>query len=129
MQKGVRNVAVAGDTVYLRGGTYAFNGPGIIPVAGIYIEKRGISRQTDLLLGLPGEKPVLNFAKLTLSPTATCAGIRLDGASYLYFKGLEICYVPMPGTVSNNGLWANPGSYITLGEQMNFHHNSGPGLP
>ena len=42
MQKGV-NVAVAGDTVYLRGGTYAFNGPGYNSSCGVYISKSGAS--------------------------------------------------------------------------------------
>ena len=125
MQKGA-DVAVAGDTVFIRGGTYKIV-TGSSDSAGVTLSKSGTSdTQRINFFAYTGELPVFDFSELQLSKTATCAGIKITG-SWLHLKGLEISYVPMPGTVSNNGIWANGGSNNTF-ELLNLHHNNGPGL-
>jgi Right handed beta helix region len=125
MQKGA-DVAVAGDTVYIRGGTYKIVN-GSSDSAGVTLSKSGKSDTERInFFAYTGELPIFDFSQLQLSKTATCAGIKITG-SWLHLKGLEISYVPMPGTVSNNGIWANGGSNNTF-ELLNLHHNNGPGL-
>jgi hypothetical protein len=127
-QKGA-DVAVAGDTVYFRGGTYSYAGQGSGTAAeGVLLTKSGSSDTKRIYFwAYPNEKPIFDFSQLTLSKTATCGGIRLNNANWLYFKGLEIEGVPEPGTVANNGIWSNPGSNNTY-ELLNIHNISGPGL-
>ena len=126
MQKG-HDVAMAGDTVFLRGGTYTFRGQGANSNAGIYITKSGQSDTRRIcFFAYKDEKPVLDFSGLSLA-TSTSAGIRIDGSKWLHFRGLEICNVPQPGGSANNGIWCNPGSNIIF-ERLNLHHNAGPGL-
>jgi hypothetical protein len=126
LQKG-HDVAKAGDTVFIRGGTYAFVGAGANSTCGIYITKSGQSDSKRIYFwAYKAEKAVFDFAGLTLSG-GTSAGIRINGSSWLHFKGLEICNVPQPGGGANNGIWCNPGSNIIF-ELCVFHHNSGPGL-
>lgn len=126
MQKG-HDKAVAGDTVYIRGGTYSFRGRGANADAGIYITKSGQSDSRRIcFFAYRDEKPVFDFSGLSLE-SATGAGIRIDGSSWLHFRGLEICNVPQPGGKANNGIWCNPGSHIIF-ERLNIHHNAGPGL-
>lgn len=126
MQRG-HDAAGAGDTVYLRGGVYRIlKGP--IPGAGIHLTKGGTSEAKRICYwAYPGEKPVLDFAQAQLEPSATAAGIRIEGADWLYLKGLEIRNVPMPGKRSNHGIWANPTSNTRF-ENLDIHHNAGAGL-
>lgn len=125
LQKG-HDKAVAGDTVFIRGGTFAFSGKGAKDNCGVSISKSGESDSKRIyFVAYNHEVPVFDFANLTLS-NATGAGILVTG-KWLYFKGLEICNVPGPGTGANNGIWCNPCTNNTF-ELMNFHHNKGPGL-
>jgi parallel beta-helix repeat protein len=127
MQKGA-DKAVAGDTVFLRGGTYTFRGAGANSTAGVYLTKSGTSDSKRICFwAYKNEKPILDFAGVSFAST-TSAGIRINGANWLYFKGLEICNVPQPGgAAANNGIWANPTSN-TIFEMLDLHNNSGPGL-
>lgn len=126
LQKG-QDVAAAGDTVYIRGGTYAFRGPGANANAGIYITKSGQSDSRRIcFFAYQDEKPVFDFSGLTLA-TSTGAGIRINGSSWLHFRGLEIRNLPQPGGAANNGIWANPASN-TIFERLDIHHIAGPGL-
>ncbi|MFL5304281.1 MAG: right-handed parallel beta-helix repeat-containing protein [Polyangia bacterium] len=125
LQKGV-DVAVAGDTVYIRGGTYKV-ASGASSMAGVNFAKSGQSDSKRInYFAYAGETPVFDFSQLQLSASATSAGFYVTG-SWLHFKGIEISHVPMPGTVSNNGLWAVGASNNTY-ELLNAHHNSGPGI-
>ena len=128
LQKGA-DVAVAGDTVFIRGGTYTFNGAGAASNAGINITSSGQSAARMIYFwAYPGEKPVFDFsgAKFAVSP-AQSAGLKITNGNYLYFKGLEICNVPEPSGASNNGMWGDPISNSII-ELCNFHNNAGPGL-
>jgi hypothetical protein len=127
LQKG-HDMATPGDTVWIRGGTYAFSGKGATSECGVLIKKSGESHTKRIYFwAYKDEVPVFDFANLSLS-NATSAGIRINGSQWLHFKGLEVCNVPQPSSsASNNGIWANPCSH-TIFERMDFHHNHGPGL-
>lgn len=71
--------------------------------------------------------PVLafDFTKMTVSTTGYTHGFVIS-ASWLYFKGLEICNVPM-NMFSNNGVAVTSGGNDIF-ELLNMHHNSGNGI-
>lgn len=121
------DVAVPGDTVFIRGGVYKIK-KGPIAGAGIHLTKSGTSEAKRICFwAYPGEKPALDFSETQLEPSATAAGIWIEGGNWLHLKGLEIRNVPMPGKRSNPGIWANPTSN-TIFENLDIHHNAGAGL-
>jgi hypothetical protein len=123
LQKG-HDVAAAGDTVWIRGGTYAIVTPRTSG-AGITLTKSGTSDTNRIKYwAYPGEVPVFDFARMTISTTGYTSGFSVTG-SYLHIKGLEIKNVPM-NTRSNSGMGASGSNDIF--ELLNFHHNNGTGL-
>jgi uncharacterized protein (TIGR03382 family) len=124
LQKGV-NVAVAGDTVFIRAGTYRITTPANTG-AGISFTKSGTSDTNRIKYwAYPGEVPVFDFSGMTISTTGYTHGFVVSG-SWLHFKGLEIANVPM-NTFSNNGVAVSTGGYCIF-ELLNMHHNSGNGI-
>ncbi len=123
LQKGV-NTAVAGDTVYIRGGTYNITTPATSG-AGINFTKSGTSQSPINYFAYQGEVPVFDFTNMVISTSGYTHGFVIN-ASYLHFKGLEIRYVPM-NTFSNNGVAVTGGGYDIF-ELLNMHHNSGNGI-
>ena len=124
LQKG-NDAAAAGDTVFVRGGTYSITAPSNSG-AGITITKSGTSDTKRIYFwAYPGEIPVFDFSKMTISGSGYTHGFMVTG-SWLHFKGLEICNVPMNSS-SNCGMHIdNCGN--NLFELMNFHHNKGTGV-
>jgi MYXO-CTERM domain-containing protein len=124
LQKG-HDVAVAGDTVYIRGGTYRITTPAASG-AGIRITKSGTSDTNRIKFwAYPGEIPLFDFSGMTISTTGYTHGIVVTG-SWLHLKGLEVCCVPM-NSYSNNGVAVNGGGNDIF-ELMNMHHNNGNGI-
>ncbi len=124
LQKGV-NVAVAGDTVYIRAGTYAITTPATAG-AGVQFTKSGTSDTNRIRYwAYPGEVPVFDFTNMVISTTGYTHGFVVTG-SWLHFKGLEIAHVPM-NTFSNNGVAVSNGGNCIF-ELLNMHHNSGNGI-
>jgi len=124
LQKGV-NVAVAGDTVFIRGGTYRITTPSSAG-AGISFSKSGTSDTSRIKYwAYPGEVPLFDFSGMTISTSGYTHGFVVTG-SWLHFKGLEIANVPM-NTFSNNGVAVSNGGNCIF-EQLNMHHNSGNGI-
>jgi hypothetical protein len=124
LQKGA-NTAVAGDTVWIRGGTYSITTPNSSS-AGVNFSKSGTSDTNRIKYwAYPGETPVFDFAKMTISTTGYTMGFSVSG-SWLHFKGLELCNVPMT-TFSNNALSVTSGGNDIF-ELLNMHHNSGNGI-
>jgi hypothetical protein len=79
--------AVAGDTIYARGGTY-----NLTSTISIGSGKAGTAANPYSLVAYPGETPVLDFRGETYSATnAGQKGISLSG-SYWHIKGLTIQY-------------------------------------
>jgi hypothetical protein len=117
LQKG-NDKAVAGDTIFIRGGTYAMK-------TGISITKSGSSDTKRIyFLAYHNETPIFDFTDMSASSSA---GMLVSGCNWLHIKGLELCNVPQPsGATPNCVLCTNSGNIIF--EQCNFHHNSGTGL-
>ncbi len=75
LQKG-NDVATAGDTVYIRGGTYSITTPSTSG-AGITITKSGTSDTKRIYFwAYPGEVPVFDFSKMTISTSTYTHGYR-----------------------------------------------------
>ena len=123
MQKG-HDKASAGDTVFLRGGTYEIS-KGAAAAIGISITKSGKSDDERIYYwAYEDELPILDFSDLKLSG-GIGAGIRVQG-EWLHFKGLEIKNVKAPSG-ANNGIWCNPCTH-NIFEELDLHHIQGPGL-
>lgn len=115
---------VSGDTVFIRGGKYSITKP-YAADAGILIDRSGRENGRIYFLAYPGEKPVFDFSRMQISASSYTHGFVVSG-SWLYFRGLEICNVPM-NTNSNAGvLVKNAGNDVF--EQINSHHNKGAGF-
>ena len=124
LQKAV-NVAAAGDMVWIRGGTYKITTPATSG-AGVNFTKSGTSDTNRIKYwAYAGEHPVFDFSNLTVSTSGYTHGFVI-AASYLHFKGLEICCVPM-NTFSNNGVAVTSGGYDIF-EHLDMHHNNGNGI-
>ncbi len=72
--------SVAGDTIYVRGGTHSYN-------TTINISKQGSDTSWFSLLSYPGERPFLDFSSMPIS--GSLRGISLSG-SYWRVKGFDI---------------------------------------
>jgi hypothetical protein len=124
MQKGA-DVAGAGDTVYIRGGTYNITTPKTSG-AGVTFTKSGTSDTMRIsYFAYQGEVPVFDFTNMVLSTTGYTHGFVVTG-SWLHFRGLELRNVP-ENTRSNNAIAANGGGNVIF-ELLNMHHNSGNGI-
>jgi hypothetical protein len=71
-------IIVAGDTIYVRGGTHTYS-------ATINISKSGTVTNRCYLLAYPGERPLLDFSSQGLG----LRGIKLS-ANYWHIRGLDI---------------------------------------
>jgi MYXO-CTERM domain-containing protein len=119
------NTAVAGDTVWIRGGTYMITTP-VNSGAGISFSKSGTSSANINYFAYTGEHPKFDFTNLQISTTGYTMGMTVSG-SYLHFKGLEICCVPM-NMYSNNGISVTGSAAYDTFELLDMHGNSGNGI-
>jgi hypothetical protein len=104
------SVAVAGQTIYMRGGTYYYTET-------VTLSKSGNYANMYKIWAYPGEQPVLDFSGVT--PGAFARGFLITG-SFWHLKGLEIQYAP------DNGIKIEGNHNIV--EQCVFHHNQDTGL-
>ncbi|WP_416904410.1 right-handed parallel beta-helix repeat-containing protein [Micromonospora echinospora] len=126
-----QNAARAGDTVYLRGGTYAFtraNSGCASPTArvdAVTLNKSGSSGSPIRYWAYPGEKPVFDFSRMT--DNCRIKGFNVTG-SHLHLRGLEARGVPQNNTLNAEswGIWVS-GSNNTF-ELIDTHHHMGTGL-
>ncbi len=124
LQKGI-NTAAAGDTVWIRGGTYKITTPAS-SAAGVNFNKSGTSDTNRIKYwAYPGEVPVFDFSGLTISTSGYTNGFNVSG-SWIHIKGLEVANVPM-NMFSNNGISVNS-AHDDIFESLNLHHNSGTGI-
>jgi MYXO-CTERM domain-containing protein len=123
LQKGA-DTAVAGDTVWIRGGTYKITTPKTSG-AGIQLSKSGTSDTNRIKYwAYPGETPLFDFSNLTISTSGYTFGIVISG-NWVHLKGIEECCVPM-NTSANNG-FASEGTN-NIYELLNAHNNNGSGI-
>ena len=96
--KGV-STAVAGDTVYVRRGTYTYTGSS----TAITLPVKSGSSDTNRcsLIGYNGERPLIDFTAMT---GTSADGLKISG-SYWYVKGIDCKGAP------HNGIQINAGSY------------------
>jgi hypothetical protein len=117
------DTAAAGDTIYLRAGTYNCT-------AQITLSKSGTSdtNRTNIF-AYTGEVPVLDFSNFTLaSETSDHPAITVTG-SWMHLRGLEIANgkVGTSGSHSYSMLRTKNASNNTF-ELLNIHNGFGPGL-
>jgi hypothetical protein len=103
-------VAVAGDTIYVRGGVHSYG-------TTINISKQGTATQKFYLLAFPGERPVLDFSSMPFG--SSNRGIKLS-ASYWYIKGFDIF------KAGDNGMFVGGSNNVI--EFCSFSENSDTGL-
>ncbi|MBN2018660.1 MAG: right-handed parallel beta-helix repeat-containing protein [Sedimentisphaerales bacterium] len=103
-------MAVAGDTIYVRGGTHIYT-------TTITISKSGSAGARFYLFAYPGERPILDFS--AMSESSSNRGIRLSG-SYWHIYGLDIY------KAGDNGMNVS-GSYNII-EFCRFYENRDTGL-
>lgn len=122
LQKG-HDSASAGDTVWVRGGSYK-------PTKQIKLSKSGSSdTQRIKFFAYAGELPVIDFSGYVSTNKAADTPALLVTGNWLHLKGFEIANVPVgaSGDHSISALRSEGASNNTF-EFLNIHHNFGPGL-
>ncbi len=123
--------AQAGDTVYFRGGTYAY-AKGVNAcrsrtdtVDAILVNRSGSADKPIRYWSYPGEKPVFDFS--AMKDDCRVKGFDVS-ASHVHLKGLEIRGVPQNNNLNHEswGVWIN-GSHNVF-ELLDIHHIMGAGL-
>jgi hypothetical protein len=119
-----QQAASAGDTVYLRGGTFRFVSNSA--ANGVALNKSGSSGKPITYAAYEAEVPVFDFSGMTAAERIT--GIRVT-ASWIHLKGIEVKLVPQNRTDQNES-WGiyNDGGDNNVYELLNLHHNMGPGF-
>lgn len=119
-----QTAAAPGDTVWLRGGVYAFSGDKI--EIGVLLDKSGQPGKPIRYFAVEGETPVFDFFKL--ATRTRIRGFSITG-SWLQLRGIEVRGVQQILTNTNEswGIRVEGGSH-NLFERLNLHHNEGPGF-
>jgi hypothetical protein len=120
-----QTAAVAGDTVFFRGGDYKFVSSS--DEIGITLNKSGSSGKLIHYLAYPGEAPVFDFYGMTAQKRIK--GVLVTG-NWLHLKGIEMKGVPQSAALKAHEDWCvyvNGGSN-NIFENLNIHHNMGPGF-
>ncbi len=120
-----QTAAKPGDTVYLRGGTYFYKNT--TAALGVNLEKDGSPGNPIRYWNYPGETPVFDFFGMTAQQRIK--GVNVTG-SWLHLKGIEMKGVPQTAALKAHESWC---VYVNGGdnnvfEQLDLHHNMGPGL-
>ncbi len=112
-------MVAAGDTIVMRGGTYAYNQMQYLQ------QKNGTPGQLIKVWAAPGETPVITRGPLFNDDTNNQDLIYLE-ANYVHFKGLEIANNPqVPGKpVSSWSAFRAGFSSHSIFELINYHHNA-----
>jgi hypothetical protein len=126
-----QSLAKAGDTVFFRGGTYAYTkgtttcSSGTATISGVVLDKDGTANAPINYFAYPGEVPVLDFDGIRDS--CRIKGILVSG-DYIHLKGFEIRGVRQNNDLNHEswGVW-NQGSHNEF-EALNIHHIMGAGL-
>ncbi|GAA3439300.1 right-handed parallel beta-helix repeat-containing protein [Kutzneria kofuensis] len=124
-------VVQAGDTVYFRGGTYAYSRANsgckseTDRVDAITLSRSGSSGNLINYVAYPGEKPVFDFSRV--KDNCRIKGFDVTG-DWIHIKGLEVTGVPQNNNLNHEswGIWVSGSDNVF--ELINAHHNMGPGL-
>ncbi len=119
------SVVTAGDTVFLRGGTYNNS---IMPPNTYFRNKNGTSSDPIVISNYQNEKPILNYNDVVY--TSQKSGFWIENVKYLHIKGIRITNINQPreGNIPQYGimLWNNV-SNCTF-EQIETDHIGGWGI-
>ena len=119
------SVMTAGDTVFLRGGTYNNS---IMPPNTYFRNKNGTSSDPIVISNYQNEKPILNYSDAAY--TSQKSGFWIENVKYLHIKGIRITNINQPraGNIPQYGimLWNNV-SNCTF-EQIETDHIGGWGI-
>jgi hypothetical protein len=117
------SAAAAGDTIWVRGGTYTIT-------AQVVLSKSGTSDSSRTKIwAYLGETPVLDASKYVTSNAAVDVPVFLVTGSWMHLRGLEIsnAKVGASGDHSYSLLRTKNASNNTF-ELLKLHHGFGPGL-
>ena len=115
------SVVAAGDTIYIRGGTYAMASQTSL------INKSGTEDRVIKIINYPNESPVFDFSTTTFMTNTT--GIHIRNTGYLYLKGFRITgLVQRVGGASHYGIrFYDNVNYTTL-KNIECDHIGGTGF-
>lgn len=123
----------AGDTVYVRGGTYMMQESQIATYSSIwayvtYLTKSGTSGKRINYWAYPGEKPVFNYNQV--NPTNYRINAFEVTGSWLHIKGLEVIGMQVNITTSNTQsiCFSNNGGSNNIYEQLSMHDGQAIGF-
>jgi hypothetical protein len=116
-----QRMAVAGDTVFIRGGVYTFAGTSA--TVGVLFNKSGQANLPINYFAFPGETPI--FDLFGLLPQARVTGLDVN-CSWIHLRGLEVRGVQQIITGDSWGVRVRGNNNIL--EALNVHHNEAPGI-
>jgi hypothetical protein len=121
-----QQAASPGDTVWIRGGVYAFSGT-TGSATPVLFTKSGQPGKRINYFAYPGETPAFDFFNYLPQQRIRGFSVRAD---YLHFRGLELRGVQQTITTANEswGIRVENGGDNNIFEQLDLHHNEGPGL-
>ena len=128
-----QTLALPGDTVYLRGGSYRMQESNIasytkIQAYVVLLNKDGMENKPIRYWAYPGEKPVFDFTDV--KP----AGYRVHAfevtGSWLHIKGVEVTGVQVPVVNANTQsiCFSNDGGSHNIYEQLSMHDGQAIGF-
>jgi len=117
------NSAAAGDTIWMRGGTYSTTGQ-------ITLSKSGTSdTNRTKIWAYQKEVPILDFSNYSLANSASDNPAITVTGSWMHLKGLEIGPAKVGASKSHSySLLRTKGTSNNTFELLNIHHGFGPGL-
>jgi hypothetical protein len=116
-----QSAAAAGDTVYIRGGEYAFSGT--TDTIGVELTKSGQSGKPIRYFAYENEQPVLDFFELR--PQARVTGIDIR-ANWVHVRGLEVRGVRQIVVGDSWGVRIRGNDNVV--ERLNVHDCEAPGI-
>lgn len=115
-----QQAASPGDTVWVRGGTYAISSGTV----GVAFSKAGQANNLINYFAYPDETPIFDLSPI--NPSGRVTGFDVQ-TNYIHIRGMEITGVPQYMSGQDSwGLRIRGNNNII--EQMNVHHNEGPGI-
>ena len=117
------SAAAAGDTIWVRGGTYFITTQLVLSKSGTSDSKR------TKIWAYPGEIPVLDASKyVTSNRGADVPVVRVSG-DWMHLRGLEIANAKVGASGDHSySLLRADNSSNNIYELLNLHHGFGPGL-
>ncbi len=127
-----QSVAAAGDTVYLRGGTYTITESDISRVESSlfacigFLDKSGTAGQTIKYWNYPGEKPLFDLTAVKPADQRV-VGFWVSG-NYIHMKGIEITGLQVTILTHTESYCIYSWGSHNIFENISMHDNKGTGL-